>query len=201
MKTIIITSLLAVLVGLVACLKQAPDPAFMTDDPAWIEYRDGMIRMSNMIVSDAKSRGTVGILKTGDIDKIHSPEVARELRAWEPKANDLIRAIVQKYGPIDRELIRLDILKAMQPKPTDAPGEVSMSGFGTGCDKEYFACMAKALASAITCHAGCIALTAGFGTPVCVLLCLSIEIADGILCADQFCGANAKNPVVIITKN
>jgi len=190
MKTIIISVLILITIGLFACLKQAPDPAFMTEDPTWVEYRDEVIRMADVMIADAKGRGTIKSMRTADLDVIYSPEVARELRAFEQRSNDMLRRIIDKYGPLDQEAIRLDILKTMQPAEGIA--------LTNNCDKEYFTCMAKALATAIMCHAGCIALSAGFGTPMCVLLCMSIEISDGLECAEKYCGANAKNPVIFI---
>jgi hypothetical protein len=55
------------------------------------------------------------------------------------------------------------------------------------CGWKYALCMAAATAGGILCHANCIGLTAGLGTPVCVLLCGTIELAAGVGCIDSFC--------------
>lgn len=55
------------------------------------------------------------------------------------------------------------------------------------CGWRFSLCMAGAAAASIVCHASCIGATAGFGTPVCVLLCSTIEVAAGVACIDNYC--------------
>lgn len=55
------------------------------------------------------------------------------------------------------------------------------------CGWKYALCMAAATAGAIGCHVACIASTAGFGTPGCVLLCGTIQAAAGVICIDNYC--------------
>ncbi len=55
------------------------------------------------------------------------------------------------------------------------------------CGWKYSLCTSAALATGILCHANCIGLTAGLGTPVCVLLCGTIEAAAGVACIDNYC--------------
>lgn len=55
------------------------------------------------------------------------------------------------------------------------------------CGWRYSLCMAGATAAAILCHANCIGLTASLGTPVCVILCGTLEVAAGVACIDNFC--------------
>lgn len=55
------------------------------------------------------------------------------------------------------------------------------------CGIRYYLCMAGATAVAISCHASCISATAGFGTPVCLVLCGTIQVAAGVACIDNYC--------------
>lgn len=55
------------------------------------------------------------------------------------------------------------------------------------CGWRYTLCIAEATAAAIICHAGCVGSTAGLGTPICVLLCGTIQTAAGVYCIDNYC--------------
>lgn len=55
------------------------------------------------------------------------------------------------------------------------------------CGWRFSVCMAAATAGAILCHVGCIGGTAGLGTPACVVLCGTLEIAAGVACIDNYC--------------
>lgn len=55
------------------------------------------------------------------------------------------------------------------------------------CGWRYYLCMAASVSVGITCHASCIGMTAGLGTPVCLLTCGSIEAAAGVACIDNYC--------------
>lgn len=59
------------------------------------------------------------------------------------------------------------------------------------CSWGYDLCIAGATSAAILCHVGCVGSTAGFGTPACVLLCGTIQVAAGAQCMSSFC--NFKN--------
>ncbi len=55
------------------------------------------------------------------------------------------------------------------------------------CSWGYDLCIAGVTAGAILCHAGCIGGTAGFGAPVCVLLCGTMQVAAGAQCMKGYC--------------
>jgi hypothetical protein len=55
------------------------------------------------------------------------------------------------------------------------------------CGWGYNLCLAGATAAAILCHTSCIGGTAGFGAPVCVFLCGTIQIAVGAECYKSNC--------------
>jgi hypothetical protein len=55
------------------------------------------------------------------------------------------------------------------------------------CGWRYTLCMAAATAGGIICHVGCIGGTAGLGTPACLIICGTIELAAGVACIDGFC--------------
>lgn len=59
------------------------------------------------------------------------------------------------------------------------------------CSWGYDLCIAGATSAAILCHVGCVGSTAGLGTPACVLLCGTIQVAAGAQCMSSFC--NFKN--------
>ena len=59
--------------------------------------------------------------------------------------------------------------------------------FGGQCGWGYSLCIAGATAGAVICHASCIGATAGFGAPVCLLLCGTIQVAAGAQCMKSYC--------------
>ena len=70
-------------------------------------------------------------------------------------------------------------------------GKISSNGFNTSfvakCGWSYSLCVAGVSAAAVLCHAGCVGATAGFGAPVCLLLCGTIQISAGVQCMSSFC--------------
>ncbi len=58
------------------------------------------------------------------------------------------------------------------------------------CGWRYNICIAGVTAGAILCDAGCIGLTAGFGAPVCLALCGTMQIAGGLGCMGSYCNFN-----------
>lgn len=59
-----------------------------------------------------------------------------------------------------------------------------------GCGFRYYACIAAATSAAILCHGACIGGTAGFGAPLCVVLCGTVQISAGVYCIDTYCPIN-----------
>ena len=57
----------------------------------------------------------------------------------------------------------------------------------SSCNWKYNLCIAGAVAGGILCHGGCTGGTAGFGAPVCVAICLTIQAAASTLCWDTYC--------------
>ncbi len=55
------------------------------------------------------------------------------------------------------------------------------------CTWGYDLCIAGVTAGAILCHAGCISGSAGFGTPACILLCGTMQVAAGAQCMKGYC--------------
>lgn len=55
------------------------------------------------------------------------------------------------------------------------------------CGWGYSLCLAGATAAAVICHTSCIGGTAGFGAPVCVFLCGTIQVAVGAECMKNYC--------------
>jgi hypothetical protein len=60
----------------------------------------------------------------------------------------------------------------------------------SSCGWGYNLCIAGVTAGAILCHAECIGLTAGFGAPICVSLCGTMQIAAGAGCMNSYCNFN-----------
>ena len=58
------------------------------------------------------------------------------------------------------------------------------------CTWGYDLCIAGVTAGAIICHSSCIGGTAGFGAPVCLLLCGTIQVAAGAQCMNSYCDFN-----------
>jgi len=58
------------------------------------------------------------------------------------------------------------------------------------CSWGYDLCIAGVTAGAIICHSSCIGGTAGFGAPVCLLLCGTIQVAAGAQCMNSYCDFN-----------
>ena len=58
------------------------------------------------------------------------------------------------------------------------------------CSWGYDLCIAGVTAGAIICHSSCIGGTAGFGAPVCLLLCGTIQVAAGAQCMNNYCDFN-----------
>ena len=71
---------------------------------------------------------------------------------------------------------------------TDNNKKVNKNG---GCGWRYSLCVGAATAGAIICHAGCettaLVATAGFGIPVCVGLCATLQAFAGMQCYDNYC--------------
>ncbi len=70
-------------------------------------------------------------------------------------------------------------------------GKIISNGFNTSfvrkCGWSYSLCVAGVSAAAVLCHAGCVGATAGFGAPVCLLLCGTIQVSAGVQCMSSFC--------------
>lgn len=60
----------------------------------------------------------------------------------------------------------------------------------SSCGWGYNLCIAGVTAGAILCHAECIGLTAGFGAPICLSLCGTMQIAAGAGCMNSYCNFN-----------
>lgn len=58
------------------------------------------------------------------------------------------------------------------------------------CSWGYDLCIAGVTAGAILCHAGCIGGSAGLGTPACVILCGTMQVAAGAQCMNSYCNFN-----------
>lgn len=67
---------------------------------------------------------------------------------------------------------------------------INNNNIAKGCGWGYSICLAGATAGAILCHASCIGATAGLGTPVCVLLCGTVQVAIGVECMRNYCEEN-----------
>lgn len=71
-------------------------------------------------------------------------------------------------------------------------GEIATNSFLTvnkvsDCGWRYSLCIAAATAGSILCHSSCIGGTAGLGTPACIVLCGTIQVAAGVACIDNYC--------------
>jgi hypothetical protein len=80
-------------------------------------------------------------------------------------------------------------LKAVMPVGSATTTTLSLVGINKAgdCGWKYYLCMAAATSAGILCHGNCIGLTAGFGTPGCVILCGTLQTAAGVACIDNFC--------------
>jgi len=99
-------------------------------------------------------------------------------------SNDIKEACGKYYN--QQYLMKINEINKLVTNSNDTKSNNLVSG----CGWSYNFCIAGVTAGAILCHAGCIGLTAGFGAPVCLALCGTMQIAGGVGCMGSYCNFN-----------
>lgn len=186
MKKITIFGTLALLL-IASCTKlnTTPSQLDLKEDADFQEYVIGTRKLLQSVSVSAQNRNKIPFAKSNDeIKAIFGEEDYNRIQNWSIQSDALLNRIENKYGELDLEIVKEQAIQVLSRNDG-----VSLSTTAIACDKQYYTCMANVFATAVICHASCVSTT--IAAPVCLALCITIEIYQGIDCADKWCNKTA----------
>lgn len=188
MKKLMIAALL-VTMGIFACRKvaEAPDQTRLNEDAQFIAYVQETAQTLEMLAPLAKGkRDKIPFAKTEvQMQALYGYEAYARLDTYANEGVKTLQQLEARYGSLDRTILQTEINEVLQVQEKDMTASLPIP-----CKREYYVCLAAATSAAMLCHAECVGLTVGFGTPGCVVLCTSLQVYAMIECMDKWCNYN-----------
>ena len=127
---------------------------------------------------------------------LNDPKLVKYLTQFNAEYYNAWNKLKNRYGNMNKQDIKDASKTYFQQEKLFALNENKVqsnsiqSNAMNHCSWGYDLCIAGVTAGAIICHSSCIGGTAGFGAPVCLLLCGTIQVAAGAQCMNSYCDFN-----------
>lgn len=152
--------------------------------------RNKLLNIIDSLKSNSKSNIDLKIKMNEQI----APGIYESLTQFETRYRINWKHLSKKYVSISSMEINSAANKYFQTAESNKIYFANKKGFSVnnnyiarGCGWSYSLCLAGATAGAILCHSSCIGASAGFGAPICVLLCGTMQAAVGEECFRNYC--------------
>jgi len=182
MKKYIVAILLGLLLG-ISCKKVSSIPSQLDlhEDADFKEYVNGTYNLFSTMNLTKETRNKMPYATSKkDLQEIYGVTKYAEVEAWSSRTVVLVNGLTKKYGQLDPRIVSEQALMVLFPN-----NDIVLSTAPQACRKQYYTCMANVLSNAIMCHIACTSAT--IAAPICFLLCLTVEIHQGLDCAEQWC--------------
>lgn len=190
MKKIIIASLLGIFLA-ISCKKinSIPSQLDLHENADFIAYVNGSFDLYSKMTLTSESRNKMLFAKSEkDLLEIYGSIQYAKLQIWAGQSIVLIDRLNKEYGELDPEIVKEQALMVLYPEDG-----TQLASAPNACQKQYLICMANVLANAMMCHTACIA--SNVAAPICVVLCITMEIHQGLECADKWCDKAATKEI------